>query len=62
LVFIALGRRELLHVGMTANQTGTWVWRQLIDVTPWARNHVICSVIAMQSMAAIFRAKVAPKS
>jgi putative transposase len=35
LVFIAHGRRELVHVNVTANPTATWVWRQLIEATPW---------------------------
>jgi transposase InsO family protein len=35
LVFIAHGRRELVHLNVTANPTAAWVWRQLIDATPW---------------------------
>jgi transposase InsO family protein len=35
LVFIAHGRRELVHVNVTANPTAAWVWRQLIQATPW---------------------------
>ena len=35
LVFIAHGRRELVHVHVTANPTAAWVWRQLIEATPW---------------------------
>ena len=35
LVFIAHGRRELVHVNVTANPTAAWVWRQLIETTPW---------------------------
>ena len=34
LVFIAHGRRELVHVNVTANPTAAWVWRQLIEATP----------------------------
>jgi putative transposase len=34
-VFIAHGRRELVHVDLTANPTAAWVWRQLIEATPW---------------------------
>jgi putative transposase len=37
LVFIAHGRRELVHVNVTANPTAAWVWLQLIQATPW--NH-----------------------
>ena len=54
LVFIAHGRRELVHVKVTANPTAAWVWRQIIEATPWARSHAICSAIATPSMAAIF--------
>ena len=35
LVFIAHGRRELVHVNVTANPTAAWVWRQVIEATPW---------------------------
>jgi len=35
LVFIAHGRRELVHVNVTANPTAAWVWRQIIEATPW---------------------------
>jgi transposase InsO family protein len=37
LVFIAHGRRELVHVNVTANPTAAWVWRELIEATSWAR-------------------------
>src|SRR3954469_25030863 len=32
---IAHGRRELVHVNVTTNPTAAWVWRQLIEATPW---------------------------
>jgi transposase InsO family protein len=35
LVFIAHGRRELVHVNVTASPTAAWVWRQMIEATPW---------------------------
>jgi transposase InsO family protein len=35
LVFIAHGRRELVHVNVTANPTAAWAWRQVIEATPW---------------------------
>jgi transposase InsO family protein len=35
LVFVAHGRRELVHVNVTANPTAAWVWRQMIEATPW---------------------------
>ncbi len=35
MVFIAHGRRELVHFNVTANPTAAWVWRQLIEATPW---------------------------
>ena len=37
LVFIAHGRRELVHVNVTANPTAAWVWRQLIQATTWGQ-------------------------
>ena len=37
LVFIAHGRRELVHWNVTASPTTAWVWRQLIEATPWGR-------------------------
>ena len=37
LVFIASGRRELVHVNVTAHPTAAWVWRQVIEATPWGR-------------------------
>ena len=37
LVFIAHGRRELVHVNVMANPTAAWVWRQLIEATPWGQ-------------------------
>ena len=37
LVFIAHGRRELVHVNVTSNPTAAWVWRQLIEATPWGQ-------------------------
>jgi transposase InsO family protein len=36
-VFIAHGRRELVHVNVTANPTAAWVWRQLMEATPWGQ-------------------------
>ena len=54
LVFIAHGRRELVHVNVTANPTAAWVWRQLIEATPWAPSRGICCAIATACMAAIF--------
>ena len=37
LLFITHGRRELVHVNVTAHPTATWVWRQLLEATPWGR-------------------------
>lgn len=54
LVFIAYGRRELVPVNVTANPTAAWVWRQLIEATPWGQNPTICSAIAMPFMVASF--------
>ena len=35
LYFITHGRRELVHVRVTAQPTAAWVWRQLLEATPW---------------------------
>jgi putative transposase len=37
LFFIAHGRRELVHLAVTAHPTAAWVWQQLIEATPWNR-------------------------
>jgi transposase InsO family protein len=37
LLFIAHDRRELVHLAVTAHPTAAWVWRQLIEATPWGR-------------------------
>ena len=37
LVFINPCRRELVHVSVTAHPTAAWVWRRLIEATPWAQ-------------------------
>jgi putative transposase len=34
--FISHGRRQLVHLNVTAYPTAEWVWRQLIQATPWA--------------------------
>ncbi len=36
-LFVAHGRRALVHVNVTAHPTAAWVWRQLVDATPWGR-------------------------
>ncbi|MGI8423950.1 MAG: hypothetical protein ACR2NO_07550 [Chloroflexota bacterium] len=36
-LFIAHGRRELVHLAVTSHPTAAWVWRQLVEATPWAR-------------------------
>jgi len=37
LLFITHGRRELVHLAVTAHPTAAWVRRQLIEATPWGR-------------------------
>ncbi len=37
LLFITHGRRELVHVNVTAHPTAAWVWRQLVEATAWGR-------------------------
>ncbi len=41
--FISHGRRQLLHFEVTAHPSAAWVWRQLIEATPWDRkpDHLI---------------------
>jgi hypothetical protein len=34
---ITYGRRELVHVHVTPNPTAAWVWRQVIEATPWGQ-------------------------
>ena len=33
--FISHARQDLLRFNVTSNPTTTWVWRQLIEATPW---------------------------
>jgi putative transposase len=33
--FIEHGRRRVVHFNVTAHPTANWVWRQLIEATPW---------------------------
>jgi transposase InsO family protein len=37
LFFLTHGRRELLHLAVTAHPTAAWVWRQLVEATAWGR-------------------------
>jgi transposase InsO family protein len=37
LVCITNGRRELVHVNVTAHPTAAWVWRQVVEATAWGR-------------------------
>jgi putative transposase len=37
LLFVSHGRRELIHVNVTSNPTAAWIWRQLVQATPWGR-------------------------
>jgi transposase InsO family protein len=34
-VFISHGRRRIVHVNVTRHPTAAWLWRQLIEATPW---------------------------
>jgi putative transposase len=38
LFFIHHGRRELVHFNVTASPTAAWIWRQLVEATPWGRH------------------------
>ena len=35
LVFIAHGRRRVSHVNVTRHPTAQWIWRQVVEGTPW---------------------------
>ena len=35
---ISHGRRRLLHFDVTAHPTAAWVWRQMIEATPWGQH------------------------
>jgi putative transposase len=35
--FIGHCRRRLVHLNVTAHPTADWVWRQLIEATPWGK-------------------------
>jgi transposase InsO family protein len=37
LVLIAHGRRDLVHVAVTAHPAAAWVWRQVVEATAWGR-------------------------
>jgi putative transposase len=43
LVFIAHGRRRIVHVNVTRHPTAQWIWRQVIEATPWAHSPGISS-------------------
>ena len=35
LVFIGHGRRRIVHVNVTRHPTARWIWRQVVEATPW---------------------------
>jgi transposase InsO family protein len=37
LLFVAHGRRELIHLNVTSSPTAAWVWRQVVQATPRGR-------------------------
>jgi transposase InsO family protein len=37
LLFVEQGRRDFVHLNVTANPTAAWVWRQLVQASPWGR-------------------------
>src|SRR5262249_8674219 len=37
LVFISHARRELVHLNVTTSPSAAWVWRQVVQATPWGR-------------------------
>ena len=38
LFFIRHGRRELVHCNVTASPTAAWIWRQVLEATPWGQH------------------------
>ena len=36
LFFVSHDRRRIEHINVTAHPTAAWVWRQLIEATPWS--------------------------
>ena len=38
LFLISHDRRRLLHVNVTSHPTAAWVWRQMIEATPWGQH------------------------
>jgi transposase InsO family protein len=37
LLFVAHGRREVIHLNVTSSPTAAWIWRQVIQATPWGQ-------------------------
>ncbi len=37
LFFVTHGRRELVHLAVTAHPTAAWVWQRLMEATPWGQ-------------------------
>ena len=37
-VVVSHGRRRIEHLNVTAHPTAAWVWRQMIEATPWGRS------------------------
>jgi transposase InsO family protein len=35
IVFIGHGRRRIVHLNVTRHPTAPWIWRQLLEATPW---------------------------
>ena len=35
--FITHARRRIVHFNVTAHPTAPWVWRQLLEATPWGQ-------------------------
>ena len=39
--FITHARRRIVHFNVTAHPTAPWVWRQLLEATPWGSSPAI---------------------
>ena len=55
LMFLAHGRRELVHHAVTADPTAEWIARQLTEAFPWTQRQGIWCEIETLSMAVVRR-------
>jgi hypothetical protein len=58
LIFVAHGRRQLVHLNVTASPTAAWVWQQLVQATPWGRT----SRFLIRDRDTVYTAEFVPKA